>query len=222
MAGPSQGDPAGQLPNRNTARSRRPVVRRPCRAQPEGECGMTGEVPSALGASERARRAFLARVEDALASRAVPGLAWEYRGLSQSPLQGIPLTVLVATLDGVPGEARVAAVTAVRRTLSTRPGGDGQTPVTGIEPALEQIRATARRLGIAAVSGSYRAYEPFPGDGTPEYELTILEPHRPAAPTDHPAAAETDELLPVEWRHTDNPAAAAEVLEAWARAASRR
>ena len=130
---------------------------------------MTDETPRALSVSEGARRAFLAEVERSLAARRVPGLTLEYRAVMPPPvLRHAPRTILVAGLSGAPGEVRVAAVTATRHVATTRPGSGGA--------ALEQVRAYARSMGVAAVAGTYRTHEPFPGEGTLEYEVTIVEP----------------------------------------------
>lgn len=171
---------------------------------------MAEEIPTTLSASEGARRAFLARVEESLALRGVPDLAWTYHSSSsRSFAHGTPHTILVATLPGVPGEVRVTAVTALRQLVTTRPG-DG-------DAMLEQIRAHARQLGIAAVAGSYRTHEPFPGAGVPEYELTIVELTPLGGATD----AGDVEGRPVEQRHFADPATVAAEIVGWAEAMRR-
>lgn len=80
---------------------------------------MAGEPPPAAAASERERRAFLEQAARALAASSVPDLTWVYRATPLSPAAPVvpdaPRTILVASLPGVAGEVRIAAVTAVRR-----------------------------------------------------------------------------------------------------------
>src|SRR4051794_10296407 len=171
---------------------------------------MTGMIPPAITASEGARRAFLARVEDALTARGIAGLTWAYQATSPAAFGlATPQTILVATLTGVTGEVRVGAVTAVRRMLTTRPG-DGNA-------MLEQLRAQVRQLGVAAVAGVHRTHEPFPGDGIPEYELSILEP----APPD--AAGQIDAgKRHIYQQYLTDPAKVADAIAEWAEALTRR
>ena len=127
--------------------------------------------------------------------------------------------MLVATLPGVDGEVRIAAVTAIRRLATTRPG-DSAAP--------EPVRAAVRSLGIAAVTGTFHTYEPFPGEGSPAYEVTIAEddpvavqaaaPLSPAAPA-HAAHAS---VRPVTRRYVAGAEAVAAVIAEWAQAARQR
>ncbi|MGN6758348.1 MAG: hypothetical protein ACTHMJ_18365, partial [Thermomicrobiales bacterium] len=69
---------------------------------------MATDPPLALTASERARRVFLAPVEEALAARNIAGLTLTYRALpARSQPAGPGVTALVITYPGVADEVQV-------------------------------------------------------------------------------------------------------------------
>jgi hypothetical protein len=174
---------------------------------------MADDPPLALTASERARRVFLAPVEEALAARNIAGLTLTYRALpARSQPAGPGVTALVITYAGVADEVQVRAVTATRRTVSTQ-AESGDADSTDV---LDQLRASVRRLGIAAVTGTYRTADPFPGNGTPEYEVSIC------VPVTVPPKQGADRLWPVEQRHTTDPGTAVNHVIAWVEANTRR
>jgi hypothetical protein len=153
---------------------------------------MADRPPVALAASGRARRAFLAPVEEALSARNITGLTMTYRALPvRLQPTGPGVTALVVTYAGVSDEVQIRAVTATRRTVSTQTGP----AEAGSTDALDQLRAGVRRLGIGAVTGTFRTADPFPGNGTPEYEVSIL------ALVAVPAKQGADRLWPVEQRY---------------------
>jgi hypothetical protein len=67
------------------------------------------------------------------------------------------------------------------------------------------------------VAGTYRTHEPFPGDGVPEYELTIVE----SVPVTEVTNAGEEEGRPVEQRHLADPAGVAAEIAGWAEAMRR-
>jgi hypothetical protein len=177
--------------------------------------------PFGLPDSERQRRAFLARVEAALRERGVADLLADYRPVRMPEGYLGPLySELVITQPDVPGEARVAAVSVTQHFVSTRPGGNPGDAKTDLEPVLEGMRQTLRHWGIAGVTGAQRSNDPFPGDGRPEYELTIFEPGaRVGVPGSH---APGDELVPAGYHASRDPDEIAAHIVAWRDAALRR
>jgi hypothetical protein len=156
-------------------------------------------VPFYPNQSERARRPFLARVEEALDAQGADDLACEYPLLRPPGEGAFASTVLEVQRPDAPGIARVVAVTLRRQFVSTRPGAGP----SSLPPVVEALRERLRAFGLAGVAGVDRRYEPFPAEGSPAYELTILEPAPGGmAPLDSWCAADPAEIARriVEWR----------------------
>jgi hypothetical protein len=155
-------------------------------------------IPFYANESERARRVFLTRVEEALAAQGADDLACAYP-LLRPPFEGaLASTVLEVQRPDAPGVARIVAVTLRRHFVSTRPDAG-----PSLVPVLEALRDQLRGLGIAGVTGMDRSYEPFPAEGSPTYELTLLEPAGDEMATvDFLCAADPAEIARriVEWR----------------------
>ena len=173
---------------------------------------MDNVVPFPGTDSERKRRAFLACVEEALLASGSGDLVCEYRLIPPMPGVGGPLfTGLVVTCPRVAGEVRVVALSLVRHVVSTFPGaGPADLP-----PEVQALAEQLRRWGIAGVAGDERRYDPFPGDGQPTYELTVV------APPGAGAAPDTDvsDGQPIEWHTSPDAAEIARRIQAWRDAA---
>lgn len=179
-------------------------------------------VPFPASDSERARRAFLARVEAALPAAGGGGLVCEYPLIPPHPdVDGPRFTGLVVTRPGVAGEARVCALALVRHMIGTLPR-DVDPELSNAGAALEMLRAQLWNLGIAGVAGDERRYDPFPGDGTPTYELTIGTWDTGLGSGDAAQDQEGNGWQSTVWEQSPDPQAIARRIATWFNAVGRR